>query len=150
MCLEKCLIPINTVFSVEKRRRIDDISLPGRIQELRGGAQTLFKKKSGGAWAPTHSQAPCRCKNKGRPCLCKIRGARAVGAPPPPQLNPPLHPWRKMGYRHVRPWRPPFHPLLAFRKTHQFSIFSSQDPILSPLNHKFLEILYFWAPNTQN
>ena len=29
-----------------------------------GGGATLFKKKSGGAWAPTHSQEPHFCKNK--------------------------------------------------------------------------------------
>ena len=27
-------------------------------------AQTLFKKKSSDAWAPTHSQVPYLCKNK--------------------------------------------------------------------------------------
>ena len=30
-----------------------------------GGAQTFLKKKSGSTWAPTHSQVPCSCKNKG-------------------------------------------------------------------------------------
>ena len=37
----------------------------GQIQEFSIGVQTLFKKKSGGTWAPTHSQVPCLCKNKG-------------------------------------------------------------------------------------
>ena len=36
------------------------------------GVQTLFEKKSSSAWAPTHSQVPCLCKNKGAfPCFCK-------------------------------------------------------------------------------
>ena len=54
----------------------------GRIQEFSGGgAQTLFKKKSGGAWAPTHGQVPCLCKNKGRsPVYAKTR-ERAWGVP---------------------------------------------------------------------
>ena len=53
------------------------------------GVQILFKKKSGGAWAPTHSQAPCLCKNKGaRPYLSKNkRGVHTRGCLP---LNPPL------------------------------------------------------------
>ena len=28
------------------------------------GAHSLFKKRSGGAWMPTHSQVPCLCKTK--------------------------------------------------------------------------------------
>ena len=31
---------------------------------FKGGVQTLLKKKSGGPWAPTHSQVPCFWKKK--------------------------------------------------------------------------------------
>ena len=37
---------------------------PGIFSGRRGGAKTLFKKKSSSAWAPTHSQVPLS-KNKG-------------------------------------------------------------------------------------
>ena len=60
-------------------------SIQGQIQEFSFKvAQTLIKKKNSGALEPTHSQAPCLCKNKGaHPCPCKDTGAHAVGAPPP-------------------------------------------------------------------
>ena len=55
-------------------------SFQGQSQEFSiEGAQTLFKKKSGSAWGPTHSKVPCLCKNK---------MGRGLEVPPPP--NPHL------------------------------------------------------------
>ena len=76
---------------LKKIYRGNKTPLQGQIHEFSiEGAQTLFKKKSGGAWVSAHSQVPCLCKNKGvRPCFCKNKRGRAPGVPP---LNLPLPP----------------------------------------------------------
>ena len=85
-----CQVPaVNAVLMFERN---SCPSIKGLAMEISGadpgifngrGAQTLFKEKSGSAWAftHTHSQVPCLCKNKG--------GAR--WRCPPPPLNPPVN-----------------------------------------------------------
>ena len=46
---------------------VRNLHVQGRIQKFSmGGAQTLIKKESGGAWVPTHNQTPYLSQNKGR------------------------------------------------------------------------------------
>ena len=87
--------------------------------ECRGGGSKHFLK-SGGARAPTQSQAPCLCQNKGgrAPVTAKIRGHM----PGMPSLNLPLEwGWIKWIISSEKM-------LLRLRKYHLFQILNQVGP----------------------